>query len=58
MFYNTVKVTGKYNTSVTEAMQTALKKATDYSSLNPATLDKLVGLGWGLHKGTDGNSLT
>jgi flavin-binding protein dodecin len=34
MFYNTVKVTGKYNTSVTEAMQTALKKATDYSSLN------------------------
>jgi flavin-binding protein dodecin len=59
MFYNTVKVTGKYNTSVTEAMQTALKKATDYSSLNPATLDKLAwAVGWGLIKGTDGNSLT
>ena len=59
MFYKTIQLTGKYSTTVTDEMRQALKKASDYSSLSPATLDELA---WsvytGLIQGTDGSVLT
>ena len=59
MFYKTVQLTGKYDTTVTDDMRQALKKASDYSSLSQETLDPLAwSVSTGLIKGTDGSVLT
>ena len=58
MFYKTIKLTGKYDTTVTSEARRALESAVDYGSLSQANMDALAwSVSVGLIKGTDPSTL-
>jgi S-layer homology domain. len=59
MLYNAIKLGGKYDTAVTDAMLTALQSAADYSVLDDSAYNELAwAVSVGLIKGTDEEVLT